>query len=78
MRIFELLGFADDPHLDRSVVAPYEAALATYRQGDFSVAKSMFLSIPGDSPAKMMASRCDALLRGETILENGAYAMHTK
>lgn len=78
VRIFELVGFADDPHLDRAKIERYENALAAYRSGDFAEAKRRFEENVTDLPSIMMSLRCESLIRGETSLENGTYSMKTK
>jgi hypothetical protein len=78
VRIFELLGFADDTYLDRGKALQYEKALAKYRNGDFEEAKKRFEANAGDPPSMAMAARCDALIAGKTELEDGVYAMKTK
>lgn len=78
VKIFELVGFSDDANLDRGKITKYESALALYRQGDFALAKTGFSAISGDAPSGVMADRCQLLLKGKTILENGIFTMTTK
>ncbi len=78
VRIFELVGFADDPYLDRKKIEAYEKALSTYRREKYLDAKKAFESISDDPPSRAMIERCDDLLEGKTRLENGVYSMTTK
>ncbi|MDQ1343569.1 MAG: Adenylate/guanylate cyclase protein [Patescibacteria group bacterium] len=78
VRIFELMGFADDPYVDRKKIARYEEALTAYRDGRFSEAKKLFDVNLSDLPSIMMSFRCESLIKGETTLENGTYSMKTK
>lgn len=78
VRIFELIGFSDDAHLDRKKIAAYESALAMYREGKFKEAKKAFASIPQDPPSSAMAERCESLAEGKTALENGVFTMTSK
>ncbi len=78
VRIFELVGFADDPYLDRKKIEAYESALAMYRAGKYATAKKAFASMIADPPSHAMSKRCEGLVRGETSLENGIYSMTTK
>ncbi len=78
VKIFELLGFADDPYLDVARARKYEEALAVYRSGNFPEAKRLFEANPYDLPSIHMARRCDDLIAGKTTLKDGVYQMETK
>jgi class 3 adenylate cyclase len=54
VRIFELVGRKGDPNPLRE---PYEAALASYRAGDFNAAEEKFRSLGDDPPSKIMLTR---------------------
>lgn len=78
VRIFELVGFSDDPHVESKKIAAYESALALYREGRFDEAKKAFSSIIQDPPSAAMAERCESLSKGKTVLENGVFTMTSK
>lgn len=78
VRIFELVGFSDDPHIGRNKISAYESALALYREGRFKEAKKAFGSILSDAPSVAMAERCESLAKGKTVLENGVFTMTSK
>jgi adenylate cyclase len=78
VKIFELMGFSDDPYLDRAKIAAYQEALVPYYAGEFSKARKAFGKISNDSPSDVMAHRCKSLEKGETVLENGVFSMKTK
>ena len=62
VRIFELVGFSDDPYVDKKKISAYETALSAYRKGNFAQAKKGFSAIANDPPSRVMAERCDELL----------------
>lgn len=78
VKIFELVGYADDPNLDTKKIVAYEKALDLYRKGEFEKAGTAFSKIPDDAPSRAMESRCESLSKGETVLENGVFTMTSK
>lgn len=78
VRIFELIDRAD-AGIDTAVYEAYEVALKVYRDGRYLEAGQIwerYMEI--DPPARVMAYRCLALLRGETVLDHGVYRMGHK
>ena len=78
VKIYELVGYADDANLDTKRIIAYENALRSYREGSFERAREEFLAIVGDAPSLAMARRCESLSKGETKLENGEFTMTSK
>lgn len=80
MRIYELLGLADDGAI-YEWISPYEDALRSYRAKDFAHAAAQFNAVldqrPGDTPSLLMIERCqtfiasppDAAWDGGTVAE---------
>ena len=78
VKIYELVGYADDADLDTKKIVAYEKALTSYREGAFERARKEFMSISGDAPSVAMTIRCESLSKSETKLENGVFTMTSK
>lgn len=81
VRMFEILGGADErttlqPRIDR-----FQAAMRAYRQQDWSTAAALFdaLAEEGDAPAKLFAERCRAYASTPPAIDwDGVTVLETK
>mgnify|MGYP006054943763 CR=1 FL=1 len=58
--------------------AMYDNALSLYYSGSYAEAKKIFLNIPRDDAAIMMAERCQDALDGTIEVIDGVYEMKVK
>lgn len=77
VKIYELLSYKDEVS-DVEKYAMYDNALSLYYSGSYVEAKKIFLHIPGDDAAIMMAERCQDALDGTIEVIDGVYEMKVK
>ena len=77
VKIYELLGYKDDTNNIEKYTA-YNDALYRYYSGLYTEAQKIFLSIPDDDAAEMMAERCQDALDGIIEVIDGIYEMKVK
>jgi adenylate cyclase len=83
VRIYELLGFADEGGKARQLVERFRPALEAYRSGQWETAIGMFGEIlrdfPEDGPTRVFVQRCWDLLEQPPVGEwDGVFVMKTK
>ena len=83
VRIYELLGFAEESGKVRELVERFHPALEAYRNGQWETAIGMFGELlrdyPEDGPTRVFVQRCWDLLEQPPAGEwDGVYVMKTK
>ena len=77
VKIYELLGYKDDTN-NIEKYTTYNDALYRYYSGLYTEAQKIFLSVPDDDAAEMMAERCQDALDGIIEVIDGIYEMKVK
>jgi adenylate cyclase len=83
VRIYELLGFAEDGDQVRQLAERFHAGLEAYRSGRWETAIGMFGELlrdyPDDGPTRVFVQRCWDLIEQPPVGEwDGVYVMKTK
>ena len=77
VKIYELLGYKGEVG-NVEKYSTYDDALSLYYSGSYAEARKIFLNIPGDEAAIIMAERCQDALDGTIEVIDGIYEMKVK
>ncbi|MDD5377410.1 MAG: adenylate/guanylate cyclase domain-containing protein [Candidatus Gracilibacteria bacterium] len=78
VKIYELIGYLNDPSINREKYSAYEKALALYYVGEYRKAQDIFSLNTEDLASAIMTKRCQDALDGKIEVINGVYEMKTK
>lgn len=77
VKIYELIGFANDP-IDTGKYQTHKQALDLYYTGEYKKAHDLFITNLHDPVSEIMAKRCDEAIAGNITVVNGIYTMTRK
>lgn len=78
VKIYELVGYLDNPSFSKEKYLTYESALSLYYLGEYEKAQSIFAGNTEDPTSAIMMKRCQDVLSGKIEVVDGVYEMKTK